>query len=155
MRIHDSLIGGVLLVLSLAVLWHIQSFPPAPGQDFGPAVFPGLAACGLALSSAVLMVQGFREKQAWLLLGDGLRSGRHVAAFLLVIGSMIFYILLSDIVGFILCSVLVLVLLQWACGVRLGAAVLVAIVATLVIHACFYKLLRVPLPWGLLQGWAW
>ena len=26
---------------------------------------------------------------------------------------------------------------------------------TLIIHYVFYKLLRVPLPWGLLQGVAW
>jgi putative tricarboxylic transport membrane protein len=155
MRIHDSLIGGVLLVLSLAVLWHIQSFPPAPGQDFGPNVFPGLAACGLALCSLVLMYQGLRAGQPLLRLGDGLRSSRRVLAFLLVIGSMVFYILLSGRLGFVLCSVLVLAVLQRVCGVRLFPALLVAIVATLAIHACFYKLLKVPLPWGVLQGIAW
>ena len=31
----------------------------------------------------------------------------------------------------------------------------VAIVTTLVIHAGFYKLLKVPLPWGVLQPIAW
>ena len=31
----------------------------------------------------------------------------------------------------------------------------VAIVVTLVIHYAFYKLLQVPLPWGVLQGIAW
>ena len=30
----------------------------------------------------------------------------------------------------------------------------VAIISTLVIHLSFYKLLRVPLPWGVLEGWA-
>jgi putative tricarboxylic transport membrane protein len=30
-----------------------------------------------------------------------------------------------------------------------------AVVVTLIIHYAFYKLLRVPLPWGLLQGVAW
>ena len=30
-----------------------------------------------------------------------------------------------------------------------------ALVVTLVIHYAFYKLLRVPLPWGVLQGIAW
>ena len=34
-------------------------------------------------------------------------------------------------------------------------AVAVAIAATLVIHTCFYKLLKVPLPWGVLQRFAW
>ena len=50
MRLHDSLIGGVLLLLSLAVLWHVQGFPPAAGQQYGPALFPGLVAGGLALA---------------------------------------------------------------------------------------------------------
>ncbi len=35
-------------------------------------------------------------------------------------------------------------------GVRRGTAVVVAVVATLVIWYAFYKLLRVPLPWGVL-----
>ena len=65
MRIHDSLIGGVLLLLSLAVLWHIQGFPPAAGQQYGPALFPGLIAIGLGAASAVLAWQGLRTKQPW------------------------------------------------------------------------------------------
>jgi putative tricarboxylic transport membrane protein len=155
MRIHDSLIGGVLLILALAVLWHIQSFPPAPGQNYGPALFPGLVACGLALAAAVLMWQGLRARQPLLQLADGLRSPRHLAAFVLVIAGAAFYILLSEKIGFVLCSVLVLFFLQWACGVRPRTAVLVAIAATLLIHTSFYKLLKVPLPWGVLQRWAW
>lgn len=155
MRIHDSLIGGALLLLSLAVLWHIQSFPPAAGQNFGPALFPGLAAAGLALCSLVLIWQGLRTGQAWLELGQGLRSPRHLAAFAIVIAGMVFYILLADRLGFVLCSLLILSALQWACGVRLPVALAVAVVATLVIHTCFYKLLKVPLPWGLLQRFAW
>ena len=31
----------------------------------------------------------------------------------------------------------------------------VALVMTLLIHYAFYKLLRVPLPWGVLQPFAW
>ena len=155
MRIHDSLIGGVLLLLSLAVLWHIQGFPPAAGQQYGPALFPGLIAIGLAAASAVLAWQGLRRPQPWLVLSEGLRSPRHLAAFAITLGSMVFYILLSETLGFIVCSLVVLVALQWACGVRPLAAVAVAIAATLVIHTCFYKLLKVPLPWGLLQRFAW
>ena len=155
MRIHDSLIGGVLLFLSLAVLWHIQGFPPAAGQNFGPALFPGLAAGGLALCSLALVWQGLRSGQALFALDDGLRAPRRLAAFGLVVAGMVFYILLSERLGFLLCSLAVLVLLQWACGVRLPAALAVGVVATLLIHACFYKLLKVPLPWGVLQRFAW
>ena len=34
-------------------------------------------------------------------------------------------------------------------------AVLIAVIAALVVHFAFYKLLRVPLPWGVLTGVAW
>ena len=155
MRVHDSLIGGVLLVLALAVLWHVQGFPPAPGQDFGPAVFPRLIAGGLAIASAALAWQGLRSGQPLVALAEGLRSPRHLLAFAIVVASMVFYILLADRLGFIVCSLVVLVALQWACGVRIGMAVLVAVVATLAIHTAFYKLLKVPLPWGVLQPVAW
>jgi len=32
---------------------------------------------------------------------------------------------------------------------------MVAAIATLLVHFAFYKLLRVPLPWGVLTPWAW
>jgi len=155
MRVHDSLIGGVLLVLALAVLWHVQGFPPAPGQDFGPAAFPELIAGGLAIASAALTWQGLRTSQPLLTVGEGLRSPRRLLAFAVVIASAVFYILLSEQLGFIVCSLVVLVALQWACGVRVGMGLVVAVVATLAIHAAFYKLLKVPLPWGVLQPVAW
>ncbi len=155
MRLHDSLTGAVLLLLSLAVLWHIQSFPPAAGQQFGPALFPGLIAGGLALASSVLVWQGWRSGGPLLARNEGLRSPRHVAAFVVALGGMVFYILAIDALGFIPCSLVVLLALQRALGVRLPMAAGVALLATLVIHTCFYKLLRVPLPWGWLQPIAW
>jgi putative tricarboxylic transport membrane protein len=39
-------------------------------------------------------------------------------------------------------------------GERPGRALVVAVVATLVIWYVFYKLLRVPLPWGVLKAYA-
>lgn len=155
MRIHDSLTGALLLLLSLAVLWHIQGFPPAPGQPYGPALFPGLVAAGLALASALLIWQGLRCGAPLVAAGAGLRSARHVAAFVVALAGMAVYTLWAESLGFIPCAVLVLVALQWALGVRPLLALAVALAATLAIHTCFYKLLRVPLPWGLLQPVAW
>jgi putative tricarboxylic transport membrane protein len=36
-----------------------------------------------------------------------------------------------------------------------GRSIVIAVIAALVIHFVFYKLLRVPLPWGLLTPFAW
>lgn len=155
MRIHDGLIGAVLLLLSLAVLWHVQGFPPAPGQNYGPAVFPTVIAMGLALASLALIWQGFGQRRALLEVSDGLRSGRHLLAFAVLIVGAVLYVLLVDRLGFIVCSVGLLVVLQWACGVQWGMNLAVALAATLAIHTAFYKLLKVPLPWGLLERFAW
>ncbi|MBC8120090.1 MAG: tripartite tricarboxylate transporter TctB family protein, partial [Burkholderiaceae bacterium] len=37
----------------------------------------------------------------------------------------------------------------------LGRSIVIAVIATFVIHFAFYKLLRVPLPWGVLTNYAW
>ena len=39
--------------------------------------------------------------------------------------------------------------------VRLAVALPVAFIVALVIDYAFYKVLKVPLPWGVLQGIAW
>ena len=51
--------------------------------------------------------------------------------------------------------VLILIAMFLVLRVAPGRAVVMAIIATLLIHFAFYKLLRVPLPWGLLTPYAW
>jgi len=153
MRVNDSVIGSVLLLLSIAVLWHVQSFPAMPGQPHGPALFPGLIATGLGLSSLMLIVQGVRSGQPlWQLEGGSARVLLPVAT---TIGGMFFYYFLAERLGFVVCSILVLSALMWTYGARRALILPVAVVTTLVIHAGFYKLLKVPLPWGVLQPIAW
>ena len=61
----------------------------------------------------------------------------------------------AQFLGFIITGVLLLCALMWAYGVRPILVLPVALVVTLVIHFLFYRLLSVPLPWGLLQPIAW
>jgi len=84
-----------------------------------------------------------------------MRSRRHIGASFVTIGSVAAYILLADKLGFLIVGPLVLLALFLAYGVRPVTAIVVAIAVTLVIHYAFYKLLRVPLPWGLLTGFAY
>jgi putative tricarboxylic transport membrane protein len=78
-----------------------------------------------------------------------------VIAFFAVVGVNVFYILLVDRVGFILTGVVYLATLFTIFGVRLKWVLPIALAVTLVIHYAFYRLLKVPLPWGVLQGIAW
>ncbi len=63
--------------------------------------------------------------------------------------------MLVDRLGFIPTGIVYLAVLFAVFGVRAVWIVPLAVVLTLVIHTAFYKLLKVPLPWGLLQGFIW
>ena len=56
--------------------------------------------------------------------------------------------------AFLIVAPLGLLVLFRAFGVRWRTSTIVAIVATLAIWYAFYKLLRVPLPWGVLERFA-
>ena len=161
MKLNDAVWGALLIFFSAAVLTHVQGFPSIPGQKVGPALFPGLLAVGIAVCAVVLIVKGLAaraqggDRARWAELEGWTRSRRHVLAFGAVIGVNLFYILLVDKVGFILTGIVYLGTLFTIFGVRPKWILPVAMVAVLVIHYAFYKLLRVPLPWGVLQGIAW
>jgi putative tricarboxylic transport membrane protein len=161
MRLNDAVWGALLILFSAVILFHVQSFPKIPGQQVGPALFPGLLAVGLAVCGALLVMKGLATRRAWgeraewIAFADWTRSRRHVVAFALTIGVNILYILAVDKLGFIPLGVIYLSLLFWVYGVGAKWIVPLSIVMTLGIHYAFYKLLKVPLPWGLLQGIAW
>lgn len=156
MRLHDTIIGLLLGLLALAVLVTVSDYPSIPGQNIGPAAFPGLIGALLLLCSAILIVRGLRDRATpWLRLGDWLRSPAHLRNVLLVVAGLVFYILAADALGFIVCSLVILLALFFSLRVRPVLAVTVALAVTLFVHTVFYNVLRVPLPWGVLQPFAW
>ncbi len=157
MKLNDAIFGLLLLVLGATVLGLVQSFPKIPGQQVGPGLFPGLIAVGLCVGGFILLVRGWkaRASQPWFALEDWVKSPRHLAGFVVLVGSVVFYMLASQKLGFLICSSLILTTLFSVLKVPLARAVLIAVIATLVIHFAFYKLLRVPLPWGVLTNYAW
>jgi len=161
MKINDAVWGALLIALAAAVLVYVQRFGTIPGQQFGPAIFPGLVAAGLAICGVLLIGSGLgaRSRAAasarWATFSPWIRSHRHVLAFVLTIGVNLFYIVAVDALGFIPTAIIYLGVLFAAYGVRPIWVLPIAVVVTFVIHTSFYKLLKVPLPWGLLQGFVW
>ncbi|MEP6998664.1 MAG: tripartite tricarboxylate transporter TctB family protein [Betaproteobacteria bacterium] len=161
MKLNDAVWGALFILLSVALLVHVRSFPTIPGQKIGPALFPGIIAVGLAVCGALLIVKGLAarahggEAARWLTFSAWVRSPRHVLAFFLVIAVNLFYILLVDRLGFVPTAVIYLAVLFAVFGVSPRWNLPLAIAITLLIHYSFYKLLKVPLPWGVLTGVAW
>ena len=157
MKLRDAVFGLLLLALGAAVIATVSSYPTIAAQRVGPALFPGLIALGLVIAGLILIVSGWRRRATvpWLRFEPWVRSPRHVAGVVGVIGSVIFYIVASEKLGFFLTSLLILTVCFRLFGVALGRSVLIATIATFVIHFAFYKLLRVPLPWGVFTDFAW
>jgi putative tricarboxylic transport membrane protein len=152
MKLNDAVFGAIFLALSLLVLWSVQSYPRIPGQNVGPAAFPGVVAAVLAVCSVLLIVQGVRARNGtpWFERGAWTSEPRQLVAFAVTVGGLLLYVLASEKVGFLITGTVMLTSLMLALRVRAITAVVVAVVATMVIHIAFYKGLRVPLPWGVL-----
>ncbi len=153
MKINDALSGAALVALGAAVLWHIQSFPPMPGQKFGPAWFPGLIAtglivCGLLLASARLRAVA---PEPLFTLPGWMRRARPVANVAALVAGLALYVAAVDRLGFHLTAVLLLLVWSRLLGAAWRFALPASIVAATAIHLAFYKMLKVPLPWGLLE----
>jgi putative tricarboxylic transport membrane protein len=157
MKLNDAVFGVLLLLLGGAVLFAVQGYPKIPGQPVGPALFPGLIAAGLCVAGVLLVAKGLRERAArpWLVWDEWVRSPRHVLALAVLLGSVVFYIVAADALGFLITATLILLALFLALRVRLPQAVLIAVATSVLVHLAFYKLLRVPLPWGVLKEFAW
>ncbi len=156
MKINDAIFGACFLLLGLVVLVHVQGFPRIPGQQVGPALFPGLIASGLAVCGVLLIVSGIRRRdtEPWTETADWMRSGRHLVALVALVGGVFAYVVLANDVGFLIVAPILLWVWLKVLGVRSATAAIVAVVATLLIWYAFYKLLRVPRPWGWLTSMA-
>lgn len=156
MRLNDTLTGLLILAFGLAVAAYARTFPPMPGQPVGPSLFPTLIGLVLAMLGAGLAAAGLRHRGARPVeIDDWVRRPRIVINFLSVVAALVFYAVAVDRLGFFITGFAFLSVLMLTFGVRRVWIAPLAAAVTLAMHYAFYTLLRVPLPWGLLENLAW
>jgi putative tricarboxylic transport membrane protein len=149
----DRVLGLVLALLALAVLYTARGFPDVPGQRVGAGFLPMMVGAGLLAGAVGLLRRSFNGAHYAARPDaepDPLPPARRGAA-LAVLASMALYVLLADRLGFLLVAPLMLMLSLRAFGHPWRTSLAWAVGGTLLVHLAFYKLLRVPLPWGVLR----
>jgi putative tricarboxylic transport membrane protein len=157
MQLSDRVTGLFLVALGGASAYGGWLLPPVPGQQIGPNVFPMVIGFGLMLCGALIALGiGHRfeeeveleppapgtelpEQPGW---GKGLLA-------LVPPGLLLFYVFAVDRLGFVVTAAAMVFTTAMALGARVRLALPVAILAPLAVHLIFSKLLRVPLPAGL------
>ena len=154
MQLSDRVTGGALVLLGAAAAYGGSRLPAVPGQDVGPAAFPMLIGGGLVLCGVLIAFgigQAFEAPEA-----DAEGAPRFAGLrALLPPALLVFYVLTVDRLGFLPTAAAMVLATALTFGARWRLAAPVAIAAPLLVHLVFYKLLRVPLPAGLLPApWA-
>jgi putative tricarboxylic transport membrane protein len=155
MRVNDLISGAFFIALAAVMIAYTTTFPPFPGQKYGPSLFPRIIGGGLIICGLLLMIRGRGQLAAGAALGsidDAYKPVKGWASVALIIGVIAGYIGFSDTLGFVPTAFAGVLLLLWWFGVSLPRAVLIAVIAVLAIDWFFGWLFRVPLPIGLLPN---
>ncbi|MBS7813293.1 tripartite tricarboxylate transporter TctB family protein [Roseococcus pinisoli] len=152
MQLSDRITGGALVLLGAAAAWGGSKLPAVPGQDVGPAAFPMLIGFGLIFCGSLIafgvgrsfeVEEEPQENSGSLMARLGLRV-------LVPPALLLFYALAVDHLGFLLTAGVMVFLGALALRASVKLALPLAIIAPFFVHLAFYRLLRVPLPEGLL-----
>lgn len=162
MRLSDRVTGLFTFGLGAVAAYAGSRLPPVPGQPVGPNVFPlavgiGLCLCGLMIALGI--GQRFEDEAEADLAAhsDAPRDERSLASHgrlyklrvLIPPALLVAYMLVVERLGFYVAAAAIIAIAAFVFGARPRLAIPLALGAPVVIHLAFYKLLRVPLPAGL------
>ena len=157
MHIPDRFTGSFLVALGALAAYGGSRLPPVPGQQVGPSVFPMTIGVGLALCGVLIALGAGRrfeeaaEADLAAIEGPAAPAPAPLAGLraLLPPSLLLFYVLAADRLGFIVTAAIMVLGTALALGARWRLALPLAALAPFAVHLVFGKLLRVPLPVGL------
>lgn len=149
MKFSDRWIGILAILGGLAIISGTFGFREVPGQQFGSGFFPRIVG-GAAILTGLIQILIATPAPA-LRIAPELRS-RDALLKLGVLGAVIFWLLAVNSLGFLLTTTIIAFALAVALGARPLPALAVSAGLSLLLHAIFGVLLRVPLPRGVIEG---
>ncbi len=154
MKLSDFTLALLLLALAAAMSITALSFPPMPGQAFGPKLFPNIVAAGLALCAVALIMRARKsgDFSIRMVRPEWWNEAGRQGNLLILLGSIVAYTLLVERAGFVLTTFALLALLMKRLGASWRATLFASVAGTTLTYLMFAQWLRVPLPRGILAG---
>ncbi|MCR4425228.1 MAG: tripartite tricarboxylate transporter TctB family protein [Firmicutes bacterium] len=163
MRKQSLIIGLCCVSLGVTVLLLTRDFPAfrVRGVELpGPAFFPNLIAFGLLVCGAAEFVVAFRARgsetssdQCPVRTLAGLFGNQGFLSGLIMVACIIAYGVLHERLGFLLTTAIMSTIIMLRFKVRPAQSILASILVTVGLALIFARLLRVPLPTGVLSFW--
>ena len=147
MRFNDAFIGIGMIIFGLAVVVHVQSYP-SMGNMPGPSLFPTVIGVLLMIAGAVQIPGGIKSRAPLVAILPEL-TARGILNIIAIILGVVFYIYVSETLGFLLTSFCVMFVLMLILNAKPLPSALVAVITVLCAYLIFNKMLLVPLPRGL------
>jgi len=151
-HLSDRVTGAVLIALGGAAALAGSRLPAVPGQEVGPAAFPLLIGSGLVICGALIAFGIGHSFEVPEEPDEPGHSRLYGLRALIPPALLVFYVLASEALGFLLTAAVIVLAGAFALGARPRLAVPVAIAGPILVHLAFQKLLRVPLPEGVLPA---
>ena len=157
MKFDDAVLGLAIMVFGAVIIYFSSEFHALRHISYGPGFFPTIIGAGLVFSGVLLLGRRILAgglRGPWIELGDWSRSPRHVVNLILIPACVIFYILASNTLGFLISMFVVLgIQIAWFTR-RPVRSVVIAVFVTLLLQEFFQGFMSVPLPWGVLEPYA-
>jgi len=157
MKVSDLILGPTIAALGAIVLVASSQQPkPVFGGSYGGGFFPSILGVVLIFCGLALAWTGWRKRAdvPLLAMGNWVESPRHIGNVAVVLVTLLFYILTSGFLGFIVSAGLVCFALLWQFTRKPLMSLLIAVVTVIAAKSLFQDLLLVPLPWGFLEPYA-
>ncbi|MEM8569670.1 MAG: tripartite tricarboxylate transporter TctB family protein [Pseudomonadota bacterium] len=150
MGFSNHIIGFAAVLGAAAIVAGTFGFREIPGQQFGSAFFPRITAGALALTGLALIVTSpggpHVSLPTWVRTVERLRAAAIPIAGLL-------WVLAAPMFGFLLTTFVMIFALSMIAGGRLLTSLGVAAGVSAVLHVIFSSVLRIPLPFGVIERW--
>ncbi len=151
MKVSDTVVGAGFVAAGALIVAGTISYPTLEAGYPGPSLFPRILGTLMAVFGALVSVKGFRIQDAtedldWRHLH---RNPAFINALFVLVG-VVAYILFVDWLGFLVMGALLLFGIMWRLKVPPVKALVVAVAFNVLVHFLFAKIMRVPLPMGIL-----